>query len=190
MNRREAISSVALLMGGTLLGAEAFMSGCKLSDKGGASSIKFTLDHINFLNEMAETILPATATPGAKEAKVGEFMSVYVTDCYENKDQIIFMEGIKKLDEASTKFSGKTFLNSTPQQRHEVLVALDAEAKAYQKTKKETDPTHYFKMMKELTLLGFFTSEIGATKALRYVAVPGKYVGCIPYIKGDKAWAT
>ena len=90
MNRREAISSVALLMGGTLLGAEAFMSGCKLSDKGTAS-IKFTLDHINFLNEMAETILPATATPGAKDAKVGEFMSVYVTDCYENKDQIIFM---------------------------------------------------------------------------------------------------
>ena len=45
-------------------------------------------------------------------------------------------------------------------------------------------------MMKELTLLGFFTSEIGATKALRYVAVPGKYVGCIPYNKGDKAWAT
>ena len=141
MNRREAISSVALLMGGTLLGAEAFMSGCKLSDKWTAS-IKFTLDHINFLNEMAETILPATATPGAKDAKVGEFMSVYVTDCYENKDQIIFMEGIKKLDEASTKFSGKTFLNSTPQQRHEILVALDKEAKAYQKAKKETDPTH------------------------------------------------
>ena len=62
--------------------------------------------------------------------------------------------------------------------------------KAYQKAKKETDPTHYFKMMKELTLLGFFTSEIGATKALRYVAVPGKYEGCIPYNKGDKAWAT
>lgn len=190
MNRREAISSVAILMGGTLLGAEAFMSGCKLSDKGAAAGIKFTKDQIAFLNEVGETILPATATPGAREAKVGEFMSVYVTDCYEPKDQTIFMDGLKKLDEASTKKSGKTFLNSTPQQRHELLVDLDTEAKTYQKAKKETDPNHYFKMVKELTLLGFFTSEIGATKALRYVAVPGKYEGCIPYKKGDKAWAT
>ena len=45
-------------------------------------------------------------------------------------------------------------------------------------------------MMKELTLTGFFTSEVGATKAVRYVAVPGRYEGSIPYKKGDKAWAT
>ena len=49
---------------------------------------------------------------------------------------------------------------------------------------------NYFGMMKQLTLLGYFTSEIGATKALRYIAVPGKYEGCVPYKKGDKAWAT
>ena len=81
-------------------------------------------------------------------------------------------------------------MESTPEQRHDLLVDLDKEMKDYQKSKKETDPTHYFKMVKELTLLGFFTSEVGATKALRYVAVPGKYEGCIPYKKGDKAWAT
>ena len=177
MNRREAISSVALLLGGTLIGAEAFLSGCKTSDKG-AAGFNLSKDDIAFLNEVGETILPATATPGAKEAKVGEFMSVYVKDCYEEKDQTIFLEGFKKLDEAAKKKSGKTFLESTP------------ETKEYQKAKKDTDPNHYFKMMNELTLLGFFTSEVGATKALRYVAVPGKYEGCIPYKKGDKAWAT
>lgn len=187
MNRREAISSVALLLGGTILGAEAFLSGCKAKTDAG---ISFAANDISFLDEVAETILPATSTPGAKAAKVGEFMTVMVKDCYEAKDQTIFMEGMKKLDEASKAKNSKSFMESTPAQRHDLLVALDAEAKEYQKNKKKDDPNHYFRMMKELTLTGYFTSEVGATKALRYVAVPGKYEGCIDYKKGDKAWAT
>ena len=187
MNRREAISSVALLLGGTIIGAEAFLSGCKTKSDVGVS---FSATDISFLDEVAETILPATSTPGAKAAKVGEFMTVWVKDCYEEKDQKIFMDGMKKLDEASKTKNSKSFMESTPAQRHDLLVALDAEAKEYQKNKKKEDPNHYFRMMKELTLTGFFTSEVGATKALRYVAVPGKYEGCIDYKKGDKAWAT
>lgn len=188
MNRREAISSVTLLLGGTLLGAEAFLSGCK--NPAADSSLSFSATDISFLNEVAETILPATSTPGAKEAKVGDFMTVIVKDCYEAKDQTIFKEGMNKLQEACKKASGKSFMDATPEQRHDLLVALDKEQKEYQSKKKPEDPTHYFRMMKELTLWGYFTSEIGATKALRYVAVPGKYEGCIPYKKGDKAWAT
>jgi len=115
-------------------------------------------------------------------------MSVYVTDCYEAKDQVIFKEGFKKLDEASKKKNNKTFLESTPAERNALLVDIDKEAKEYQKNKKQEDPNHYFRMFKELTLFGFFSSEVGATKALRYVAIPGKYEGCIPYNKGDKAW--
>jgi len=60
MNRREALSRVALIMGGTVLGAEAFLSGCTT----GAAGLKFSQDDISFLNEVAETILPATGTPG------------------------------------------------------------------------------------------------------------------------------
>lgn len=187
MNRREAISSVAILLGGSILGAEAFLSGCKTKTDVSAA---LTPQDIAYLDEVAETILPATSTPGAKAAKVGEFMSVWVRDCYEEKDQKIFREGMDKLNDASKKKSGKSFVESTPTERHELLVALDAEQKDYQKNKKKDDPNHYFRMMKELTLLGFFTSEEGATKALRYVAVPGKYEGCVPYTKGDKAWAT
>ena len=188
MNRREAISSVALLLGGTILGADAFLSGCKTSTKD--AGVTFSATDISFLDEVAETILPATSTPGAKAAKVGEFMTVIVRDCYEEKDQKIFMDGIKKLDEASKTKNSKSFMESTPAQRHDLLVALDKEQHDYQKSKKRDDPNHYFRMMKELTLWGYFTSEEGATKALRYVAVPGKYEGCIPYKKGDKAWAT
>ena len=74
-------------------------------------------------------------------------------------------------------------------QRHALLVDLDNEQREYMKKKKADEPSHYFRMMKELTLLGYFTSEIGCTQALRYVDVPGKYEGCVPYKKGDKAWA-
>jgi len=94
------------------------------------------------------------------------------------------------LDDASKKKNSKSFLESTPEQRHDLLVDLDKEQKAYTAEKKKDDPAHYFRMMKELTLWGYFTSEPGANKALRYIAVPGKYQGCIDYKKGDKAWAT
>ena len=186
MNRREALSRVALIMGGTVLGAEAFLSGCTT----GAPGISFSKTDIAFLNEIAETIMPATNTPGAKEAKVGEFMTVIVNDSYETKDQTTFMEGLKKLNEASTKANSKSFMEATATQRHDLLEALDKEAAAYQKAKKKEEPKHYFTMLKELTLWGFFSSELGATKVLRYVAVPGKYEGTVPYKKGDKAWAT
>jgi hypothetical protein len=117
-------------------------------------------------------------------------MAAIVKDCYTQPDQKIFLDGMQKLDDASKKKNGKSFLESTPEQRHDLLVDLDKEAKDYAATKKKDDPNHYFRMMKELTLWGYFTSEPGATKALRYVAVPGKYEGCIDYKKGEKAWAT
>ena len=87
MNRREALSRVAIIMGGTVIGSEAFLTGCKASTK----TVSFSKVDIAFLNEVAETILPATNTPGAKEAKVGEFMTVMVNDCYEEDNQIIFV---------------------------------------------------------------------------------------------------
>lgn len=187
MNRREALSSVALLLGGTIIGAEAFLSGCKTKTDAGLS---FSADNVGFLNEVADTILPTTSTPGAKAAKVGDFMTVIVRDCYDEKDQKIFMEGMNKLEDASKKKNSKSFMESSAKERHDLLVALDAEAKEYQKNKKEGDPSHYFSMIKQLTLWGYFSSEIGAKQALRYVEVPGRYEGCIPYKKGDKAWAT
>lgn len=191
MNRREALSRVTLILGGTIVGAELFLAGCTNADKKiGAAGINFSNDDVSFLDEIAETILPATDSPGAKEAKVGDFMTRIVRDCYEEKDQKVFVDGMQKLNEASKKKNGKSFMDSSPQERHDLLVDLDKEQKDYTATKKKDDPAHYFRLMKELTLWGYFTSEAGATKALRYVAVPGKYQGCIDYKKGEKAWAT
>ncbi|MFT3703233.1 MAG: gluconate 2-dehydrogenase subunit 3 family protein [Agriterribacter sp.] len=197
MNRRDALSRVALILGGTVVGGNVFLDGCKPADKktttdtpAETTSSAFTQDDIAYLDEIAETIIPATDTPGAKDAKVGAFMTVMVNDCYTANDQKIFKEGMKTLNEASKKKNGKSFMESDPAQRKALLTDIDKEAKDYQASKKKDDPNHYFRMMKELTLLGYFTSEPGATKALRYVAVPGKYEGCIPYKKGDRAWAT
>ncbi len=187
INRREALSRVAIIMGGTVLGAEAFLAGCKTNTKG----VSFSQEDVDFLNEVGETILPATDTPGAKAANVGAFMQIMVSDCYEAKDQEIFMQGMAELKFKTSKAKiGKAFMEASPEERTALLTALDQEAKEYQKNKKPEDPTHYFTMMKQLTLSGLFTSKIGATEVLRFVAVPGKFEGCVPYTKGEKAWAT
>ncbi|WDF80222.1 gluconate 2-dehydrogenase subunit 3 family protein [Mucilaginibacter sp. AW1-7] len=190
MNRRDAISRVGLLLGGAVIGAEFFISGCKSSTSASGVADLSKPEIIAFLDEVGETILPATSSPGAKAAEIGKFMGVMVTDCYKPADQEIFLKGISNIDEACNKKFGKKFMEADAKQRTELLTQLDAEQKAYTKTKKPEDPNHYFRMMKELTLLGFFTSKPGATQALRYLPVPGKYDGNFPYKKGDKAWAT
>lgn len=186
MNRREAVQYISILLGGTIVGANAFITGCK-SETG--KELTFSEEDIAYLDEIADTILPTTSTPGAKAAKVGQFMTVMVNDCYEDDQQKVFREGMNKIHDLSKKDYGKNFMEIDPKQRHSLLVKLDAEQKDYAKNKKSEDPPHYFRMMKELTLNGYFTSEIGCTQARRYIETPGRYEGCVPYKKGDKAWA-
>ncbi len=190
MNRRDAIGRVALIMGGTLIGAEFLLSGCSKPHVAAGVADLFNDDNTAYLNEIADTILPDTASsPGAKAAGVGPFMAVMVRDCYEPADQAIFVKGVGKIEEASKKKFNKNFMDLDATQKTALLTDLDKEQETYSKTKKPKDPNHYFRMMKELTLFGYFTSEVGATKALRYVPIPGRFDGCIPYKKGDKAWA-
>lgn len=186
MNRREAVQYIGILLGGSIVGANAFITGCKPE---GSKEINFTQDEIAYLNEVADTILPRTKTPGAKDAQVGQFMTVMVKDCYDEGQQKVFREGMDKLNEQADKQFGNKFMNLSQQQRHELLVRLDKEQSDHQKNKKADEPSHYFRLMKELTLLGYFTSEIGCKQARRYIETPGRYEGCVPYQKGDKAWA-
>ena len=189
MTRRDLLQNVAILLGGSIVGGTVFsLEGCKSADK--QVNALFTEKQVAQMNEIADTILPATSSPGAKAGKVGDFMAVMVLDCYEEPNQKIFMDGLKKIDELSDKKYNKSFVEADPKQRTELLTELDKEQKAYQDKKGKDDPSHYFRMMKETTLLGYFTSKEGATQALRYIAVPGRYDGNVPYKKGDKAWAT
>jgi hypothetical protein len=211
MNRRDLLKQIALLTGGAVIGGELFLTGCKTGAKADAG---FTAANISLLDEVAETIIPATSTPGAKAAQVGEFMKVMVTDCYTQRQQDAFVSGIGELDEACKKMNSKGFVESTPEQRKAFLVSLEKEAKEFNQKRDEADkplreehkkknealawkdqkdfegaPSHYYTMMKQLTLLGFFTSKTGMTETLRHVPIPGKYDGNLAYNKGDKAWA-
>lgn len=187
MNRRDALSRVALILGGTVIGAEFFLSGCTNNDRTGAT-LDFTEKDIAYLDEISETIIPETDTPGAKAAKVGTFMTVMVKDCYDENHQKVFLDGMGKLEDAAGRKFNKGFMELTPEQRKELLVEIDKEASDYKKNKKKEDAPHYFSLMKQLTLLGYFTSKPGATEALEYMEVPGRYDSCMPY-EGGKAWA-
>jgi hypothetical protein len=188
MNRRELIQMIAVVTGGIVIGGEFLVAGCKNPDAG--PSMTFSEDDIAFLDEIAETIFPKTTSAGAKEAKVGQYMTVMVNDCYEKKDQEAFHAGMKTLDDACKKMHGHGFMKAEPAHRTELLVALDKERAEYQKTKKKEDPTHYFQYFKQLTIAGYFTSKEGRTTATRYEPVPGKYVGDLDYKKGDKIFTS
>jgi hypothetical protein len=187
IDRREAIRRVTALLGGVaLIGGGGLVAACERAQRNAATARDgagaFTARDIAFLDEVAETILPETKTPGAKAAHVGAFMALMVTDTYSDRDQGIFRDGMEQLDEAS-------FMAATPQQRLARLEQVDRDQKAYMDGKADDAPAHYFRMMKELTLLGYFTSEIGCTQAMRYRETPGRFDPCVPYTPGETAWA-
>ena len=187
MNRREALERVAILTGMAVVGGEFFMSGCKRNPK--QVNSLFNEDQVTFMNEVGDTILPDTRTPGAKAANVGTFMTVMVQDCYSPEDQKVFLKGLNTVDDEANKKYGQKFLDLDGKQRLELLTVLDKAQKAESKQPKPGKQYQYYAMLKQLTLLGYFTSQIGATQALRYIEVPGHFDGNLPYKKGDKAWA-
>jgi Gluconate 2-dehydrogenase subunit 3 len=205
ITRREAVQRVMALLGGAaLVGGdllEAFSFGAQARQEAtrqGAGA--FTAADIALLDEIAETILPETSTPGAKAAKTGAFMALMVTDAYTEPAQRVFRDGMRKVDEACRLANNASFLQASPAQRLVLIEALDREQKTVMDARAnarqspagigDDEPAHYFRMMKELALLGYFTSEIGYTRAMRYIETPGRFDPCAPYAPGDKSWAS
>ena len=192
IDRREAVRRVSAILGGAaLIGGSSLIAACGNDRTQATAGVgSFSATDISLLDEVADTILPTTTTPGAKAAKVGPFIALMVTDTYEAKDQQIFTAGLVQLEEACRKAHNTGFMTASPEQRLKLLEGLDQEQHTYQKDKKDDAPTHYFRMIKELTLLGYFTSEIGVTKAQRYQETPGRYDPCLPYAPGETSWAS
>lgn len=188
LTRRDAIKHVSALFGGIALVGQAAMLTATES-KAQASKPLFVEKDITLLDEIAETILPETDTPGAKAAGVGAFMALMVTDAYYPSDQDVFVEGLTTLNARSQESFGQSFLSASADDRLSLLRALDAEQFEHMQQKAGDAPAHFFRMMKELALLGYFTSEIGYTKAMRYIETPGRYDPCAPYEPGEKTWA-
>jgi hypothetical protein len=153
---------------------------------------KLTDADIPLLDEIGETIIPSTGgTPGAKATKIGAYMILMVQDCYEPRDQEIFLNGLNTLETRCANQFKNSFVHLKADQKLKILEQLQEEEIAY-KLEKDTDVQsipHYFNLLKNLTISGYFTSEIGMTQARKYLFVPGKFESCIPYKKGDRAWA-
>jgi len=190
LTRREAILRVSTLFGGVaLVGQGAMLAACTQREAEQSTPNDAPASDIVLLDEIAETILPETDTPGAKAAGVGAFMAMMVTDTYYEPDQQIFREGLKTIDARSRDSYGSDFVSATADERLSLLESLDAEQFEYMQDKPGDAPAHFFRMMKELALLGYFTSEIGYTQAMRYTETPGRFDPCVPSAPGDKAWA-
>ena len=188
VTRREAIRRVSALFGGAaLIGQSAWLAGCAAGQR--APGALFSDMDVALLDEIADTILPATKTPGAKAAGVGPFIAVMVTDTYDPGEQRTFLDGLETLERESRLSNGGGFMASSPAQRVALLERLDRETIEYLRQPGNFDRPHYFRMIKELTLLGYFTSEIGYTQAMRYAETPGRFEPLITYTAGDKAWA-
>lgn len=185
MERREAVKLISFIMGSAMVGGSAIIQGCRTSSP---STGLFSKDQIAFLDEVAEVIIPRTDTPGAKDAEMGAFLALMVEDTYSDRDQEVFVAGIKDINDRSMEAYGLSFLDSSPDQRHDILSSLNELQEKHHKEKDAGEPEHYFRMMKELTLLGFFTSEVGVKEVRRYTPVAGKFEPCIDYKPGDRAW--
>ncbi len=207
ITRRDVIQRVAAMLGGAALVGGDQLLAFSFDDEAFARAMAqgvgaFTVADVALLDEIAETILPETSTPGAKAAKTGAFMALMVTDVYSEAAQRVFGNGLRSVDEACRRAHGTPFMQATPAQRLIVVEALDREQKqamdarvpapsnrAPAPSASNDAPAHYFRMMKELALLGYFTSEIGCTKALRYIEAPGRFDPCAPHKPGDRSWA-
>src|SRR4029079_11226124 len=137
---------IALLTGTAVVGSELFLAGCKNEDK--VVTAGFSENDISFFDEIAETILPRTNTPGAKDAETGKFMASYSLDCYDEKQLKALKDGITAINEAAKQKYGSDFLQINPSQRQELLKGIDAEAKAYSSKPAKDLPSHYFTLMK------------------------------------------
>jgi len=105
-----------------------------------------------------------------------------LTDCYEPDAQQRVVNGLNDFRKSCRDRCGSDFASLPQKEREQVLRDIDAEAQ-------QVGPTHYLGLVRELSLQAYFSSEIGMTKALRYVMVPGKWVGCVPLAPGQPAWA-
>jgi hypothetical protein len=208
VTRREAVQRVAALLGGAaLVGGDRLFAFSfepavveRVTVQGAGA---FTTADVALLDEIAETILPETSTPGAKAAKVGAFMALTVTEAYDERERQVFQQGLRQLDEACRQAHGVPFMQASAAQRLSLVEALDREQHAVMEDRApkqrvrapaspsaSDEPAHYFRLMKELTLLGYFTSEIGCTRAMRYIESPGRFDPNAPHAPGDRSWAS
>jgi hypothetical protein len=180
MTRREALTLMAAGFGGTIFGARRLLAVAASAAEAASISRLPAFDHA-LLNEIGETIIPTTPdSGGAKAANIAEFMEDIIRVQYDDTEQATFAAGLVQLQQTSrSQFSGREFLRLTSSERHELLVGFD---------QAKPQPVFYT-MLKQLTVWGYFSSEIGATKAMVHAAIPGRFDPIVAITPGTKAWS-
>lgn len=173
--RRDALQRLSLLLGGVL--SAQLTAGLLGQVVNTGASVEVTPEQVKLLAAAADTIIPDTDTPGAKAAGVEQFIIRVLRDCYGWEEQTKFYAGLAKLEAASRGGHGCGFAELDAAARKELMK---------QTTKSDKG---FFLRLRELTIAGYFTSEIGATKALAYLPIPGRLEADIPLAPGQKAWA-
>jgi hypothetical protein len=193
LDRREALRLLAL---GTAL--PAFPASVLAAFRGvhaglpAAASLKvFNAHQDATVTTMAELIIPATDTPGAKDVRVNEFIDHIVADWYSDEDRARFLTGLADVDTRTQNIFQKNFVDASPAQQAEILRALGDEMAAataavadgprgYRASEPEPEGNFYL-MFRQLTLTGYFTSEAGFTQQLHEEIIPGRFDGCVPF---------
>lgn len=176
INRRIALERITLLLGGVI--STSLRAAILRDATQNQIYIGVSASQISQIAELADVIIPSTNTPSAKAANVQDFIVKVLQDCYPIAIQEVFYSGLEKLNAESKSRFGNDFVTATIIQKNDLV--KEASVNNFQ----------FFKLAKELTVSGYFTSEIGATQALEYLPVPGKYIGCLPLNRNQKAWAT
>ncbi len=190
MNRKKAILSIFLIGGVTA----ASYSGYKWYSIHKTPDLFFLDNHQALIADLAETIIPATDTPGAKEAMVHITLITLIKETADRKTQNNFIDGLKSAEHYSNSHFNKSFSALLPAQQREVVIHFRDEGKNYSgilgKIKNKFAGKSFFHILKEYSTIAFCTSKSGATKTLAYDFIPGAYHSCMPLTPGQKSWAT
>ena len=180
MNRREALKTSTIFVGGAILAASGVLEACA-TRVAKTSAVLGPADQ-DLFEEIADTLLPTTASsPGAKAAGVGAAVNLILTDCYDAKAQRRVVDGLKEFRATCRRRGVAHFVGLPRAQRERLLRDVDAEAR-------KAGDSHYYRLVRELAEGAYWSSETGMTKALRYVRTPGRWVGCVPLEPGQPAW--
>jgi Gluconate 2-dehydrogenase subunit 3 len=194
MQRREALRLLASAAALPLLSREAFSMFRAAHQQLPEQPVLRTLNpHQNaMVTTISEIIIPQTDTPGAKAARVNEFIDLILTEWYDEEEKSIFLTGLTGVDTSARDLFGKDFIDCGEKQQAEILRALDDEVAAARgevrrgNSRKRPPEQNFFFMMKQLTLIGYYTSQIGFEQELHGEIIPARHAGCVP-LDGEAA---
>ena len=187
LNRRDTLRGLALAVGVASTGwAERALAAAAPAPALTWTPTALTADQAKLLDVVAELIIPATDTPGAREAGVPQFIDRAVGDYYDKSQVDQLLGGLARMDADARAAHGDIFVALPPERQFALLAGYDQEAGIAQ----GQGQSHFFPALEDMVTVGYFTSEPGATLALKYEPVPGAYHGCVPLSEIGRAWAT